>query len=337
MAKRLLLLGLCCLLTACGPGRSSEAFVESRLPPGLGARFFPPNGWAWGLVQSGAFPAQRYGVSSPRNAPIAHILVLTGYGESAEVWFETASDLNDRGYAVWVLEGAGQGGSGRFTGPADIGHIPGIEADLQAIKGMIRASIPQDGKPVILLGNESGGIFALLSAARGLAGTRLILSSIQEPDSVTPIESSINRLGLGWVKDPRQPGWRRDGKPLPGTDPYRGRLQQQWQTANPDLRMAGSSIGRRVVMAEAFQNAQTALKRLKIPVLIINANSGFTADCAAAKNCRTLQLGPVPNRVSGHLMKDWARTQWLGTIDQFIREDSGIGIWSPPPPASDGP
>jgi hypothetical protein len=101
--------------------------------------------------------------------------------------------------------------------------------------------------------------------------------------------------------------------------------------------MAGSSIGRRVVMAEAFQNAQTALKRLKIPVLMINANSGFTADCAAARHCRTLQLGPVPNRVSGHLMKDLARAQWLRTIDQFIREDSGIGIWSPPPPASDGP
>ena len=114
------LLCLALLLTACGQGGGREPFTDSRTPPGLASRFLAPEGWAWGLAQAEGFPAQRYGVSSPSTGPVAHIVVLPGYGESAEAWFETARDFNARGYTVWVLEGAGQGGSGRFTGARDV-------------------------------------------------------------------------------------------------------------------------------------------------------------------------------------------------------------------------
>src|SRR5215472_13314829 len=44
---------------------SREPFVESRVPPDLAERFYPPEGWAWGLVQLGDGPALRYGVAAP--------------------------------------------------------------------------------------------------------------------------------------------------------------------------------------------------------------------------------------------------------------------------------
>src|SRR5665213_1874731 len=99
------------LLAACGGGDRSP-FADSRMPPDLAERFYPPEGWAWGFVKVGDAPAQLYGVAAPAGAPRGDILILADYGELAETWFETARDLNRRGYAVWILEGAGQGGSG---------------------------------------------------------------------------------------------------------------------------------------------------------------------------------------------------------------------------------
>src|SRR5450432_3019684 len=110
------------LLVACGGGDRSP-FADSRTPPGLAERFYPPEGWAWGYVKVGDAPAQRYGVAAGAGVRHADILILTDYGEIAETWFETARDLNRRGYAVWILDGAGQGGSGRLVPPHDLGYV----------------------------------------------------------------------------------------------------------------------------------------------------------------------------------------------------------------------
>ena len=337
MTVRHLLLGLCCLLAACGPGQPRDAFVDTRLPPGLATRFFPPEGWAWGLVQTGDFPAQRYGVSSPRNAPIAHVLVLPGYGESAEAWFETAGDLNARGYAVWILEPAGQGGSGRFSAAADTGHVPDTEADLQAIRAMIRSSLPQDRKPMILVGSQSGGILAILAAADRLGAKRLVLSALPSPSPVTSLEAGLTRLGLGWLRDPRQGGWRRTRTTLAGADPYRGRLAQEWQAANPDLRMASPSIGWRVVMAEASEDAAKRLPSFDLPVLMIDGGASFEGACKQAARCQVLQIADRAWRAPGHLLGDGSRSQWIEAIDRFIRQEPGLSPWSSPPPRTDAP
>src|SRR5262249_31672451 len=102
---------------------SRDGFADSRPPPGLAERFYPPEDWAWGFLQVGDAPAQRYGVAAPPVTPRADVLILPDYGESAETWFETARDLTASGYVVWVLEGVGQGGSGRLTGHRDLGHV----------------------------------------------------------------------------------------------------------------------------------------------------------------------------------------------------------------------
>ena len=108
-----LILGIAAgLLGACSGSGDLAPFAESRTPASLAERFYPPEGWAWGFVRIGEAPDQRYGVAAPNGVPRAEILILPDYGETAETWFETVRDLNHRGFAVWVLEGAGQGGSG---------------------------------------------------------------------------------------------------------------------------------------------------------------------------------------------------------------------------------
>lgn len=322
MPARLALL-LLLFLGACGQQGGTDPFVESRMPPGASALAFPPRGWAWGLVQVGQYPPQRYGVSSSRNSPLAHILILPGYGESAEAWFETAADLNRRGYAVWVLDGAGQGGSGRFTLPRDVGHIPSIEPDLAGVKAMLRTVIPADGPPVIVLGQQAGGMLAVLADQRGFAGDGLIISGPWPTAAPGPLEEAVATVRLGWLRDPRTAGWARETPyrtGAPGRDARRAGVQQSWQVANPDLRMGGPSIGRTVVEARARADALAALPTLRTPTLLIGASGPLDQACARAVACSTAPSPPGARGPYFHLDLDGPRGAWLAQLDGFVRE-----------------
>lgn len=326
MPRRLALL-LVLFLGACGPSGGLEPLTDSRLPPGVSTLAFPPRGWAWGLVQVGDLPPQRYGVSSPRTAPTAHILILPGYGESAEAWFETAADLNRRGYAAWVLDGAGQGGSGRFAQPRDVGHLPSIEADLAGVKAMIRTVIPQDGAPVIVLGQQSGGMLAVLAASRDLGGDGVIISGPWPAPSPGAVEQAMSRVGLGWLRDPRLPAWSREVPyrtgPVGGSVRRSG-VQQAWQLANPDLRLGGPSIGRTLVEAGARSDALAALPGLQTPVLLIGAETPVATACARNTACRAAPRPPGARGPYFHLDADGPRGAWLAQVDGFVRERRSI-------------
>ncbi|MDO9335869.1 MAG: alpha/beta hydrolase [Caulobacter sp.] len=312
-----LILCLALLLTACGQDGGRAPFTESRTPPGLSARFLPPEGWAWGLVQAGGFPAQRYGVSAPSTGPLAHIVILPGYGDSAESWFETAAQFNARGYIVWVLEGAGQGGSGRFTSGRDVGHIPDMEPDLLGVKALLRTVVPDDGKPVILVGERSGAAVAVLAAQRGYGGDALVLLAPWKPAGAGPHDEIASRLGLGGFREPWAAGWSRDQPPPPSGDAYRAAVPRLWQQVNPDLRMGSPSLGGRLAMARGWDQALAALPGLTRPVTMIDAPPSLAVACTEP-NCRTVPTPPGARGPFLHLQADAARAAWMGAVDAMV-------------------
>ena len=314
---RALLLCLALMLSACGQDGGREPFTESRTPPVISARFLPPEGWAWGLVQAGDYPAQRYGVSSPSTGPLAHIVILPGYGESAEAWFETAADFNAKSYTVWVLEGAGQGGSGRFTGGRDVGHIPDMQPDLLGVKALLRMVIPDDGKPVILIGERSGAVVAILAARQGFGGDAQLLLAPWKPAATGPHDDLFSRMGFGGLREPWAAGWARDTA-IPSGDRYRAGVGQLWQTVNPDLRMGAPSLGGRLALARGWDEAKAALPALKTPVLMIGAPASLAAACS-----QTCRAEPAPAGAKGpylHLESDSVRAAWMASVDGIVLE-----------------
>lgn len=233
------------LLAACNREDATGPFAESRTPPDLGPRFFAPEGWAWGYIQVGEKPPQRYGVASTWRAPRANIVILPGYGESAETWFETVRTLNRQGYTAWVLDRAGQGGSGRYALPRDLGYVPSFDPDADALTSLVRVVIrPQPGTPLIVIGSADGAVVALRAVERGLRTDGLILSSpLLAPAAAEPekgIAARIPRFDRlpdrgwrAWSRDDRD-DWKRELT----HDPWRGGVTKAWQTANPDLRMS---------------------------------------------------------------------------------------------------
>lgn len=321
-------------LAGCTDGGSRAPFAESRTPPSLASRFYPPDNWAWGYVRVGDGPAQRYGVSAPPIGPRATIVILTGYGEPAEKWFETVQHLNSAGYTVWILERQGQGGSERLTPWRDLGHVDSFQPDAAALRALVKVVIrPRADRPLLLLGHADGALVALGSVEDGLPTDGLILSSPTFALKPSSSRSSAlypwaNRLKLGWIRSPHEKGWSRAGldefQSALTSDRVRGGVQQAWLTANPDLRMGEPSIGWQAAHEEASGLVRTKTARVQAPVLIlaggkdtVTPNALASKTCSALADCRMVSF-PAGRHVL-HMESDAVRNVWLAEIDGFIR------------------
>ncbi len=340
MRRRLLAVALALTVSACGDGGSRAPFADTRTPPSLGSRFYPPQGWSWGYVRSGEGLVQRYGVASPPVAPKATILILPGYGETAEKWFETVDDLTAQGFSVWVLERQGQGGSERETPWRDLGHVDSFEPDVAVTKALVNGVIrPTPNTPLVLLGHSEGGLVALRAAQEGLPMDGLVLSSpafgltaLPRPRSdFTRFTPAMRTLRLGWIRTPDQPGWRRDGPDGVQAglthDPMRGKVQAAWMLANPDLRMGGRSLGWFAAFFDASEAAAREIRKPVIPTLMLTAGQDKavtptpqTRLCAAMIDCKETRYPTAGHDL--HMESDAVRDPWLAAIVDFTRARS---------------
>ncbi|MFZ0266680.1 serine aminopeptidase domain-containing protein [Caulobacter sp.] len=353
MRRRLPIAAWACLLAlplvSCGDEGARAPFADSRTPPSLDVRFQPPAGWAWGYVKVGDDLVQRYGVSAPHDAPRGQILILPAYGESAEGWFETARDLNDRGYVVWILERQGQGGSERATRWRDLGHATSLAPDVTATKAMVKVVIrpPRGGvgglDPFMILGAGDGGLVALRALEEGLRADVAILSSpnfdIADPprarNELIDIADRARRLKLGFARYPGQVGWRRDGQDGFDAklthDPARGAVQQAWQLTNPDLRMGAPSLAWYEAFYAAVDAAGRDLKQVDTPVVMLTAGQDVkalprpqSATCAALPRCVEIRYPAARHAL--HLETDSVRDPWLKTIDDALRTGAAAPV-----------
>ena len=308
--------GLLLMLNGCGEPDPRLPFADSRIPPGLETRFYPPDGWAWGMVKVGKAPPARYGVSAPPGAPRGHVLILPDYGEPAEVWFETARDLNRRGLVVWVLEAAGQGGSGRYARTRDLGHAPAFAPDVAATQVMAARVIR--GRPLAIVANGASAPVALAAFEGGTSAEALVLISPKLESQGDPHKARwMRRLGLGRLRAEGS-GWRRQGPDDRGRGltghAVRGRVRLAWQTANPDLRMGSPSWAWRAAYDDAAVEAFAGLSRVRTPVLITvpaQASAKGAALCRAVPTCRVQSFTGGP---ALHLELDGVRGPWIEAV-----------------------
>lgn len=334
------------LLSGCGGADDRAPFTDSRIPPSIGPGFWAPEGWAWGLIGVGDAPVQRYGVSSTLGTPRANIVILTGQGETAEVWFETVRELNTEGHTVWVLERAGQGGSARYGGPHDLVHTPTFEDDIAAVRTLTRTLAQgSPDTPVILVGAGMGGLIALRAVQQGAAVDGLVLSAPDlKPDgSLGGWQVWLAKVGLGAIPQGLGAGWKRDApnafaRGLAG-DRERGALQLAWQTANPDLRMSGVSLGWRGAFAQAATAAAEEAAATRAPTLLLADAGGEGASvCQVLPACRATPLSGA--KALPHLDSRGVRAAWRAGLESFVGERIAAreaARFPPQAPAADHP
>ncbi|MGZ8408137.1 MAG: serine aminopeptidase domain-containing protein [Caulobacteraceae bacterium] len=279
-----------------------QPFLDSRIPPGLNRAAYPPDGWAWGVLEIPGAPPSRYGVSAPPYKPEGQVLILPGYGESAETWFETARDLNRRGQVVWILDGVAQGGSGRYVAPRDVGHLKPGEANVAAIKRMGRIVVRE--RPLTVLASGSAAAPALLAAETGARIDRLVISG---PDVPAPgkLQKPWREIASRAFGGP----WKRDDSPPSGPgDPARIKAAREWQIANPDLRMGGPSQGWMAAYARTSQKAREGLLHISAAMMVL-ADRDESALCRRVAHCQAVIVPGATGKP--HLARDPARSIWL--------------------------
>ena len=90
------------------PTRPSAVDATPALPP----RFREPPDFAWGVFTTPEGRRLRWGhLAAP--APRAYCVLVGGFTEFVEKYFETIGDLVASGLSVWCLDWHGQGGSQR--------------------------------------------------------------------------------------------------------------------------------------------------------------------------------------------------------------------------------
>jgi lysophospholipase len=306
----------------------SDAFIDSRPPPDLAERFYPPENWAWGELQPEGGVAQRYGVSAPAVAPRADILILPDYGESAETWFETTRDLGGAGFTVWVLEGVGQGGSARIGGPRDLGELKRFDGDLAGVRGMIDSVIrPTRERPLVIVGQGVGALVAARVAETGPAPAALVLSA-PRCGPATPAGALVY-LGLGAFRAPGGDAWNRAGPDDFAThrthDRWRGAVTHAWQIANPDLRLGGPSLDWQAAFGRLQHDAEAGAARLSGPILLID-NGGPSACLAPPVTVRRSLAGAGP---ALELEDDHWRAGWLAAVEAFTQAQARLPAHGP--------
>jgi lysophospholipase len=298
---------------------SRDVFADSRPPPDLAERFYPPENWAWGEIQPDGGSLQRYGVSAPSTVAKADVLILPDYGESAETWFETARDLNAAGYAVWVLEGVGQGGSARLSGHRDLGELRSFDGDIVGVRAMVDGVIrPSPGRPLVLLGQGVGALVAARVAETGEAPAATVLSA-PLCTAAMPAGTLVS-IGMGGLRSPGGDAWSRRG-PDDFTahrthDRWRGGVTHAWRIANPDLRLGGPSLDWQAALARLQRDAEAGASRLRAPTLVID--DGKPGACLAPPVAVRRSLAGADQALE--LEDDRWRGPWLAAVLAFVRD-----------------
>jgi lysophospholipase len=305
----------------------------------LPARFLEPPGFVWGRFSADDGAQLRWG-HLPAKEPRAECVMVGGFGECIEKYFETIGDLAARGYSVWCLDWRGQGGSARprrLPSRPRPRHFDRDAGDLASFT----EKLTKAHRPRLLIGHSMGGAVALLCLRRHpglfdaavLSAPMLGIRAGGLPPALTRCVTGVVRaIGLGICLIPGARRWRHRRAPTPersrvSNDPERCRLQYAWFSANTALRVDAPTWGwlDSALRLVARMAKARFLAGIDTPILL--ASAGIETFLCRGAHQRAAGLLPDCTLVefpeSKHepfLERDVIRDRWFAAIDRFVAD-----------------
>jgi lysophospholipase len=317
-------------------------------PADLAARFSRPPTWEFGAIESPDGARLRYGTAKPMSPVRATIVVVGGYTEFAEKYFETFNDLLARGYAVGTLDWRGQGGSQRYLANPQKAHSIGFAHDRADLDYFLRQF---SGPPIYLLAHSMGGNIALrllhdhpgIVRAAILSAPALRIGSRagMPPWQARTLSGLMLAAGLGESYALRQHDWLDDTARNAQTSPVshdaaRDQMAQRWFRERPELRLGGGTYR---WVYEFYNSCATVmganyLEEIRTPVLLGSAGQDSFVDstaheeaCTRLPSCRIVRYPGARHEL---LMEtDEVRGPWLNEIDEFVRAIEAVPAIEP--------
>jgi lysophospholipase len=305
----------------------------------LPARFLEPAGFVWGSFPASDGALLRCGYL-PAKEPRAECVVVGGFSECIEKYFETVADLAARGLSVWCLDWRGQGGSERPRRWPSRPRPRLFDRDARDL-ALFTQTLPASRRPRLLIGQSMGGAIALLCLhdypglfdAAILAAPMLAIRTAGLPRSVARGVTGAARIsGLGLCFVPGAGRWRPERIPSPersrtSTDPDRCRLQYSWFLARAALRHDEPTWGwlDAALRLTARIGRAEFLAAIDTPILLASAGRETFLMPEAHRQAALLlpdcTLVEFPNsKHEPFLERDAIRDRWFAAIDRFIAE-----------------
>lgn len=312
--------------------------MQALAPPALDARFLEPAGFRWGTFINGRNRALRWG-QLPTPGAMRNVVIVGGFGEFIEKYFETIRDFAARGFSVWCLDWSAQGASARpDTEPAKP-RARDFMADADDLAAFTQAMIPRG--PRLLAAHSMGGAIGLYSLSRhaGVFDTAvlsapmlgLLLGGLPRWLAAAIVWAGT-KLGGPDAFAPGAGRWTADPEMCPAkshvsNDPQRCLIQREWYTANPVLQVDGATYGwlRTALALTDTLNDPALLAKVTIPVLIGSAGRDVLVSprrhesaAATLPDCKRVVF---PNAKHELFMEiDAVRNAWFAAIDDFVRD-----------------
>lgn len=301
-------------------------------------RFTEPPGWQWGRFTSAQGAAIRFGYLRHDN-PRATAVIVTGFREFGEKYFEVVRDLHDRGLEVWQMDWRGQGGSDHYLRDLQKPWYQGYDRDADDLQQFATKIVERrDGIPMFVIAHSMGGHiairhlhdypdtfdFAVLTAPMFRINTGGIPKWVARPlawggDIASPESYVIG--GKAWEYDHDFAVEDSDVS----QDPVRYRIGEEYMRLNPMLRLGSATFGwlRNAFRSISIINEHDYLSQIRTPLLLASPRNdqivlpeAHDAACKAMPACELFPIAGAKHEI--WMERDDFRGPWLERFDSFV-------------------
>lgn len=316
-------------------------------------KFFQPEGFEENSFIAKDGKKIRYGHAEPEGEKLGTVVMTTGYADFIESFHETIREYLDRGYAVWIMDWAGQGGSEKKRTAEDKAAM--VEDHIAHLHDFRHNVVkPDTDKPVIYSTHSMGGQigvnymsrykddfdYAVMGAPlfdfsiRGVTRAAIekgLLTAVQMGFGNTPIKGARKGIQFqaGAVKkkiDTQQQAPEPQAEE-PNRGPVRVNLHRMFYLMSQPLRAEDPTIGliHSLFASAAHTNTEQCLRDIKIPIFLATADNDHVVDNKATQRAAKLLPAAQLVEIKGTGHNIWyenaqARAALWVHVDAFLIE-----------------
>jgi len=301
-----------------------------------------PDGFKWGSFANAKGADIRYGSLKADGESKGTIVMLPGFRESVEKYFETAQEMKERGFDVWIMDWRGQGGSERYLqdNPQKM-HHEGYDEQIETLHQFTQTVVDKaPSGPMMMVAHSMGAHIGLryLKEHEGVFDSAILTAPMLDINTGTlpkPLARQMAKFAkAGNYLDKYIPGgsdWSEEKNAFKDNnktgDEARFKSTLDLVRTNPDLKTGDPTYG---WVYHSFQsidilNQEDYLKGIKTPILLQISEHENVVDKPAQEraagllpNCKRVDIPGAQHEIWQE--SDALRKGWLDKVDTFLAE-----------------